>query len=138
MRLNPDFPIVSGDYRLSHDWGLTLPSSFNRRIESHDLVIWRPGFTIWLALWSWERGARPEQRLETIRSETDPEAFDVRLSADDLPIRYSYRLSQPRDDRLVNALHAFVLKRGGYLQMAFHLAREEDLEGAISIVDSVR
>jgi hypothetical protein len=138
MRLHPDFPIVSGEYRLSHDWRLTLPSRFNRRVDRRDLVIWRPGFKIWLALWSWDPGAPPEKRLEAIKSDTSPEAFDVRLEGEAPPIRYSYRLDEERDEGTVKALYAYVLKDGGYLQMAFYVDREDDLAYAESIVESVR
>ena len=48
--LNPQFPIVEGRYQMTGEWSIALPGQFNRRIENQDLVIWRPGFTIWLAI----------------------------------------------------------------------------------------
>jgi len=138
MRLHPDFPVVSGDYRLSHDWRLTLPSEFNRRIEARDLIIWKPGFTLWLALWGCAPDDAPPDRLEDIRSDTSLDAFDVRVRADRMPIRYSYRLLESRGQNAVHALYAFVLKDSGQLQMAFYMDREADLPSARTIVESVR
>ncbi|APD06482.1 hypothetical protein UJ101_00951 [Flavobacteriaceae bacterium UJ101] len=46
--LDPDFPIVEGDYFLSKYWSITLPIPFNRRVENDSLVLWKPGLTFWM------------------------------------------------------------------------------------------
>ncbi|REJ67067.1 MAG: DUF2185 domain-containing protein [Planctomycetota bacterium] len=37
-RLHPDFPIVTGQYRLTSSWRVFLPLEFNRRVEDGSLV----------------------------------------------------------------------------------------------------
>jgi hypothetical protein len=50
--LHPKFPIVEGHYQLTEEWSVDLPEAFNRRIEEGQMVIWRSGFTIWMAIWN--------------------------------------------------------------------------------------
>ena len=138
MTLHPDFPIISGDYQLSDDWALTLPTEMNRRIEDQDLVLWRPGFTVWMSLWNNDHGESVQERLQWLQSDTSPDAFDVSARADDTPARYSYRLNEDREEGMVYALYGFALKDDGHLQIAIYLDREADLAGAKSLFDSIR
>jgi hypothetical protein len=52
----PGFPLVSGDYALTEEWAIHLPEKFARRVEEGNLVLWRPGLTIWLAAWGNTKG----------------------------------------------------------------------------------
>ena len=55
--LNPDFPIVDGDYHLTGGWHIVLPQPFNRRIEDGSLVLWTGELTFWFNVWNNERKA---------------------------------------------------------------------------------
>ncbi len=138
MTLHPDFPVVSGDYQLSADWSATLPEEMNRRIEGQDLVLWRPGFTVWMSLWNNDNGETIQQRIEWLRSETSPDAFEVSVQIGETPARYSYRLDEDRDGQIVYALYGFVLKADGHLQVAIYVDDQGDLEEAGSLFNSVR
>lgn len=52
--------------------------------------------------------------------------------------RISYRSDQESDDGVVQALHGFVVRDGGYVQMTQYLDIVEDLELARRILRSVR
>ena len=137
-RLRSDYPVVSGDQQLSADWSLTLPRAFNRRIEDKALVLWRPGVTVWLTLWGNDRGLSPKQRLDSLRATTESDAFEVSIRSGSLPMRYTYRLDEQRDEGTVHALYGFVLKPDRDIQAAIYVDDRADLEIARSILDSIR
>ena len=110
----------------------------NRRVEDQDLVLWRPGFTVWMSLWNNDNGETVQQRLDWLRSDASPGAFEQRVQADESPARYSYRLNEEREEGAVYALYGFVLKEDGHLQIAIYADRESDIESAKSLLQSVR
>ena len=138
MTLHPDFPVVSGDYQLSADWSVTLPDEMNRRIEDQDLVLWRPGFTVWLSLWNNDNAETAEQRIEWLSSDVSVDAFDQSVQTESSPAKYSYRLNEEREGGVVYALYGFALKDDGHLQVAIYLDDENDVESAASLFQSIR
>ena len=138
MSLHPEFPVVSGDYALNENWALTLPDEFNRRLEEQDLVLWRPGFTIWLSLWNNDHDETIAERLTWIREDVSDEAFDLKLDADSDPGRLVYRLNERREEDVVYALYGFVVKADGHLQMAMYVDEEGSIEAAATVFASVR
>ncbi len=137
MSLHPDFPIVSGQCQLSENWALTLPTEFNRRLEDQDLVLWRPGITIWMSLWNNDHGESIAERLNWIRDDISDEAFEVSVDADSDPGKLCYRLNEPREDGVVFALYGFIVKDLGHLQIAIYVDDEPDISIAKTIFDSV-
>ena len=137
MTLHPDFPVVSGDYRLSEDWALTLPVEMNRRMEDQHLVLWRPGFTVWMSLWKNCYGESIQERLQRLQLDTSTDAFGASVWADGTHARYSYRLDEDRQEGVVYALYGFALKEDGHLQIAIEVDREADLADAESLFNSL-
>ncbi len=137
MTLHPDFPVVSGDLRLSKDWTLTLPARMNRRVEDQHLVLWRPGFTVWMSSWKNCYGESIQERLQRLQSDTSPDAFGASVRAKDTPARYSYRLNEDREEGVVYALYWFALKEDGHLQIAIDVDREAGLADAESLFNSI-
>lgn len=137
MTLNLDFPVVSGDYRLSEDWAVTLPAEMNKRTEGEHLVLWRPGFTVWMSQRKNCYGESIRERLLRLQSDTGPDAFNVAVQADGTPARYTYRLKADRDECSVYALYGFALKENGHLQVAIDVEREADIADAESLFNSL-
>lgn len=138
VTLHPDFPVVSGEYQLSTNWTITLTQEMNRRVEDQNLVLWRPGITVWMSLWGNDHEETIRERLEWFQSVTSPYAFDVSVRADDTPARYSYRLNEDGEEGTVFAFYGFALKEDGHLQIAIYVDREGDLTDAKSLFDSLR
>ena len=138
MTLHPDFPVVSGECQLSADWALTLPTEFNRRLEEQDLVLWRPGITIWMSLWNNDHDETIAERLAWIREDVSEEAFGLELNAESDPGRLVYRLNEAREDGDVFALYGFVVKDLGHLQVAIYVDDEADIDAAEGIFASIR
>jgi hypothetical protein len=135
--VHPEFPVVEGRYQMTSDWAVTLPQRFNRRIEDGSLVFWRPGITAWTVVWNNDNGESQQERLEWLRTDTSPDAFDAQFFTDGDVTRYSYRLTERRDEGVVHALYGFALGVNGHVQMAIYFDDEADLETARAICRSL-
>ena len=128
--LRPDFPVVEGRYQMTKDWAVTLPGQFNQRIEDGALVLWRPGITAWTIIWNNNKAESQEERLDWLRRDTSPEAFDSKVETDGDITRYAYRLTEQREGANVQGLYAFAIGVDGHVQMAIYFDDERDLETA--------
>ena len=135
--LHPDFPVVEGEYQLTDEWSVSLPGKFNRRIEDDDLVIWRPGVTIWVAVWRNADGKTPVETLDWIRRDISPDAYDIEVSRSANVIRLSYRLEETEEQGAVAALYGFAIGLDSHVQMAIYLDQEADVGQAQDILRSV-
>lgn len=137
MALHADFPIVEGLYQMTNEWSLNLPSQFNRRIDDGDLVIWRPGFTVWVAIWGNDNNESIESRLNHLKSTRSPDAASVNESKNGSISYYSYRLAEPSDESRVPALYCYAFSENSEVQMALHFDNENDIQTATEICNSL-
>ena len=135
--LHPDFPVVEGRYQMTKEWSLTLPEKFNRRIEDGDLVIWRPGITMWVTVWGNDKNDDNELRLKRIRADISPQAFDIETSKAGKVLRLSYRLKEGKEQGAVPAYYCFGVGNSGHVQMAIYLDNEKDVKRAQAICGSL-
>jgi hypothetical protein len=133
----PGFPIVEGDYLLTTTWSIYLPERFARRVEDGQLVLWRPGFTVWLTAWNNDHNDSQAKRLAGIKESASPERFAVLESEARNLIRYSYRLRDENEDGPVESLYGFVLSDDGHLQMAVYFDKPADEAEARQLIESV-
>jgi type II secretory pathway pseudopilin PulG len=136
--LHPDFPVVEGKYQMTKRWSITLPGRFNRRIEDGDLVIWRPGFTIWVSALNNDKNESKEDRLARLRKDVSPDAFDVEDVSEEGVLRLRYRLNETSEDRRVAAFYGFVVGVNGHIQLGIYFDDEGDVEKAKQIWLSVK
>ena len=122
---------------MTRDWAVTLPQQFNRRVEDGSLIFWRPGITVWTIVWGNDKGKSQQERLEWLRGDSSPDAFDGESTTDGDVTRYSYRLTEHRDEGVVHALHGFAIGVDGHVQMAVYVDDEGDLETARAIYRSL-
>lgn len=135
--LHPDFPVIEGRYQITKEWSVTLPQKFNRRIEDGDLVIWRPGMTMWVAIWGNDKNENKEVRLQRIRDDISPQAFNIEASKSNDVLRLSYRLKEGKEQGAVPAYYCFSVGGSGQVQMAIYLDNEKDVESAQTICRSL-
>lgn len=138
MALHPDFPIVEGRCQITKEWVVDLPGQFNRRIEDESLVIWRPGFTIWMTVWNNDHDETREQRLNWIQAHSNPDAHSPVTEKDGDLIRYAYRLEEESGDKRQPAFYCFAIGMRGHVQMAIYFDREDDLATAKPIWRSLK
>lgn len=134
--LHPDFPVIENRYQMTKEWSVMLPGKFNRRIEDGDLVIWRPGFTIWTAVWNNVDGKFREDCLAWIKRDISEGAFDLVEARDDV-LRLRYRLAEESDDDRVPAYYCFAISDRSHVQMAMYFDDEADLDCAERIWKSL-
>mgnify|MGYP006969369677 CR=1 FL=1 len=133
----PGFPLVEGRYQLTSEWSIDLYDRFARRIEDADLVLWRPGITLWIAAWNNDKHQSQADRLKSLISGASPERFDERKEQVNGNIRWSYRLIDTNDDGNVQSLNWFGFNDEGHLQIAVYFDDIADEHLARLLVDSV-
>jgi hypothetical protein len=133
----PGFPLVQGEHALTAEWSVQLPEQFARRVEDGSLVLWRPGLTLWIAVWGNDNNETQAERLAWIKAEASPGRVDVRESDRGGAMRFSYRLRDENDDGPVESLNAYVIADDGHLQLSVYFDDQADINEAQQLVDSV-
>jgi hypothetical protein len=133
VQLHPEFPVVEGHYQMTQEWSVDLPTKFNRRFEESDLVIWKPGFTIWTTVWNNDKAESPDERLAWIKDDSSPDAFDAVAETSNGLLRYSYRLKEDSDDDRLPAFYCYAIGKAGHVQMAIYFDSPADLNTAQAI-----
>lgn len=131
--LHPDFPVVTGNYRLAPIWSVSLPLKFNRRNEDGSIILWRPGITLYVDAWSNDHDESMDIRLAELKLDISPDAFEAREEKNRGIQRFSYRLVEDG----VHALYGFVVVNSGHLQVAVYFDNPSDVELVRSIFASI-
>jgi hypothetical protein len=135
--LHPDFPVVEGRYQMTKEWSVSLAEKFNRRIEGSDLVIWRPGMTLWIAIWGNDKSESKDIRIKKIRESISNKAFDIQTSKVSPVSRLNYRLKEEKAQGTIPAYYCFAIGDTGHVQMAIYLDNEKDVKSAQTICESL-
>lgn len=141
MSLHPDFPVVEGRYRLTREWELDLPEPFNRRMEDGDMVLWRPGLTFWIAIWSKEEAETPEDTLAWIVEDASPDRTDEKLDDTGDVIRHTYRLQEEDPERTpatFTSINGHVIAVSDYVQITAYTDDADAGRTAEQVIGSVR
>ena len=137
VELNPEYPAVEGQYKMTNDWSVFLPGKFSRRIEDGSLVLWRPGFTIWTSVWNNDHKESPEKRRDNAIKDASTERYNEEFLDKD-SLFYSYRLNEDEGDNRVAAFYCFAFGNNGHVQMAIYFDEEEDVKWAKQIWKSLK
>ncbi len=129
--LHPDFPVVSGALRLPREWTLFLPMPFNQRVETEDMVLWRPGLRIWLSVWGNDGSGRA--RLDRVVRDMPGDAQELEQSEAGSVSRIAYWVLEQG----ALALHGFVFGPEGEVQLVHYCDGPEQLELARRIWRSI-
>lgn len=136
--LNPNFPVVDGQIQVDKRWSVKISRKSNRRIEDGSLVIWRPGFTIWIDVVNHNGKQSARENLNQIRKHVSSGAFGVEEESDGGLLRLAYRLNEPAKDKRVAAFYCFAVTRSGHIQMAVYFDDEKDLPEARAVWRSLK
>ena len=132
-QLHPDFPVIKGQYQITEDWKIFLPEKFNRRFEDNQLVIWKPGFTIWIVAWENNKNESIEIRQKHFLEIMSSEAFELEKESS----YFSYRLTENHDGDIVHAYYGLMFNQSGHIQMGMYFDDESDLKLAKEIFKSI-
>jgi hypothetical protein len=136
--LHPDYPTVEGTLSLTSSWSLVLPEKFNRRLDGGDLVIWRPGFTIRMAVWNNPSSEAAQQTLSWIKEGISAKAYGLEERECEGVLWFCYRLPEQSDDARVAALYCYAVAPCEHLQIAFYFDNEANLSMAKAVWRSLR
>lgn len=124
--LHPDFPVIEDTYQMTKEWAVLLPTPFNRRIEGGDLIIWKPGFTIYIAVWNNDRNLSVDKLFDQVKSGISPDATDVLSESQGDILYFSYRLNEESGDNRAAAFYCYAVSSNGYVQAAMYFDSEND------------
>lgn len=133
--LDPDFPTVSGTIAITTAWGIALPGPMNVRNEEGSLVLWRPGITAWLTVWSAPEDESAADRFSALVDMVSPQAYDRTESSAGEVLRLAYRLAEPASDRRCDALYGFTVGPSGHAQAAVYFDDEGFLADAHHLLE---
>jgi hypothetical protein len=136
--LNPGYPIVDGHTQVTEAWSIELDQPHNRTEQGSELVLFRPGFTIWISAWGNDNDDSINQRVSWIASETPRDAYDVLTGPRGPVYRHAFRRDEVKAEGVLQGYYGYTVAEGGHLQMAIFIDAEEDLPLAKSIIESVR
>jgi hypothetical protein len=136
--LNPDFPVIEGKYQFTKFWNISLPSQFNRRVEDQDIVIWKPGFTIYLAVWNNDKNLSHNDLFDEVIKDISIDAFDINFKNHENVKLFSYRLNENMGDQRVAALYCYAVSADDYVQSVMYFDNENDVEFAVKIWESFK
>jgi hypothetical protein len=137
-----DFPLVTGEYRMTKTWSISLPEEYRCRFEDDSLVIWRPGITMWISAWGMQDGETPASTLASIKSDTNYPPAEV------LELQHPTCLCYGRfyhetdnadgepDDRWT--LTTFTIGQSGQVMMSVYFDEKSDLEKAKQLWLSIK
>lgn len=125
--LNPDYPVVEGDFPLTAQWSVELPAPFNKRLEEEHLVLFRPGLRIFVGVWNNDDAQSQEARLAHVRDAASSDRYDEKTSTDGDVWLYGYRLKEADSDSPCDALYAFGLGTQGHVDLACFVDDESKL-----------
>jgi hypothetical protein len=134
--MNDAPPLDSGYQQITGSWGLTLPYPMARRVDDGALVFWHSPrrFTSWTNIWVPDETSDAHSRLESLKEDFSPAAFDIIEEADGEMLRYSYRLSEDEGDDRQAAFYGFVVApTGQYVQLAAYFDDSESIDDALSL-----
>lgn len=139
--LDPEFPVVEGEYQITPEWSVALPGKFNVGDEegTPGTVIWRPGFTIRLSVMDNVKNESKEVRLKSVRERSSmSQSFDVEEVSDEDLLRLAYWLYEQPDKQRVAAFSAVVFGSSGDVHFAIDFDNEDDKELARQIWLSIK
>jgi hypothetical protein len=130
------FPYITNRVSVTNDWSIYLPFVMNLRVDEGSLVLWRPGFTIWLDAMRNDNRLTQQYRKQHFQETADPQRYDEYETSEEDRLYFSYRLAEPSEDKRAPALYGFAFGTEGHLQIAFYFDEEEDAAIAHSILTS--
>jgi hypothetical protein len=128
--LNPDFPVVTGEYLLTKGWCVSLRADFNRRIEDGSLVLWQPDLTFWINAWNNEGQVSVDGVLERLLADASAERTEEQIEKTATMARLTYELP--------DEVNGHIIYPAGYLQISAYYDTPEARTLAREIIRSVR
>ncbi len=119
-------PVDKGPIKITNNWGFNISGRMLKRFEKGNLVIWRPGFTIWLDSHD-TNGAGIEERINNVIKTASPDKTDFLETHGEVVHKIRYRLQEVTDGNEQNAVYMFALTDNHEIFMAIYYDNSNDL-----------
>lgn len=134
--MSDEFPFMIGRVALSPEWTIDLPLAYKQRFEESQMVLWRPGFTIWMSVWGNDTNTSVEERQRQFAQAASAGKLNESVVYNDGRCYYSYRIDEESVDQRVAAFQGFAFAEHGHLQLSIYFDDEADAELATHILHS--
>lgn len=132
--MSEQFPLLIGRVGITSNWNLDLPRVFQMRMEDGQMVLWRPGFTIWLSAWN----NNNEQPVEALHHDLvqagSNNRYDESTEKRNGRLYHSYRIKEQAEDNRAPAFQGFAIDKHGHLQFSIYFDDEADAGLATDIL----
>jgi hypothetical protein len=138
--ISSDYPSVKGIYRMTPEWSIELPTEFKRRFEAGDLVIWKPGITIWINAWGNKKGESINERVRRFKYENSKEKRSLRIEGEAGHALYTYEFKVRDETREIKdyfAVYAFKVNDSSYVQIWAYADSNKDKTMVYNIIRSI-
>jgi hypothetical protein len=139
--LHPKFLVIEGDHPLTDGWMLTLPGRFNRRIEDHSLVIWRPGLTFWINVWGNDKKESSDARRAWILADANPKRRREQTERIGTLVRLTYELTEEAPEHSpprYTSISGYMIGPAGHVQISAYCDDPDALATGYQVIRSVR
>lgn len=119
-------PVDVGHIKVTKNWGFNICSHMLKRIDKGSLVIWRPGFTIWLDSYD-ANGVGLDERIDRVMTYISPDRTAFLESRKGGVHKIRYHLQEVEYGKEQNAVYVFALTESRELHMAIYYDNPSDL-----------
>ncbi len=119
-------PVDKGHIKITKNWGFNISGRMLKRFDKGSLVIWRPGFTIWLDSYD-TNGAGVEERINNVIKTASPDKTDFLEAQEDGVRKIRYRLQEVTGGNEQNAVYIFALTDNQEIHMTIYYDDSNDL-----------
>ncbi len=99
-------PVDTGLMSIMDIWQFEISERMTRRYDNGSLVVWKPGFTIWIN--SHSETVKPvSDRIKAILGTMSTDGYDLQRSQDDCIRKIRYQLEEDRDGAVQSSMHIF-------------------------------
>lgn len=126
--LNPDVPqpdmrfmnpVDKGTVQITKNWRFDVSSRMLRRIENNNLIIWKPGFTIWLTTYA-VQDSDIENRVRHIEQTASPDKLKFQSVVENKLTKVRYRLIDDTDGKPQPSVYLFGLNEHQEINIAIY------------------
>ena len=130
-------PIDKGFVKVTNNWSFNVSSRMLKRFDKGSLVIWRPGFTIWLDSYD-TNDSGVSARVESILDTISPKKIDfINVSQNGMQ-KIRYRLKEATDGKKQDAIYLFAVTESHEIRMAVYFDNQQDISEIVKIWDTLQ
>ncbi len=125
-------------FRITKEWIMNIPETFERRVEDEKLIFWKTGVTVVVAAFQVPENIGKIELLNQIQRKLPEDILETLVSTKGEIVGLGYTQVQKREGKKNRlALYTFTASDTSCLQTAFYLDDPDDLAWAKSVWESI-